>query len=58
MQSTRIAGTGFGAAAFVNNAPDELYRIGVIGIYNEAGYISSTVGEPRTWCRAQLSLLM
>jgi iron complex outermembrane receptor protein len=44
-----IAGTGFGAALFVNNATDKYYRIGVIGIYNEAGYISSVYGEPRTY---------
>jgi iron complex outermembrane receptor protein len=44
-----IAGTGIGAALFMNNVTNEYYRIGVIGIYNEAGYISSVYGEPRTY---------
>lgn len=44
-----IKGTGIGAAAFVNNLTDQFYRVGVIGIYREAGYISSTYGEPRTY---------
>ncbi|ATE63934.1 TonB-dependent receptor [Rhizorhabdus dicambivorans] len=44
-----IAGTGLGAALFMNNVFDKYYRIGVIGIYNEAGYISSVYGEPRTY---------
>ena len=44
-----IFGTGLGAAAFVNNLTKSYYRVGVIGIYNEAGYISSVYGEPRTY---------
>ncbi len=44
-----IAGTGLGAAAFANNVTNKYYRIGVIGIYREAGYIASTLGEPRTY---------
>jgi iron complex outermembrane recepter protein len=44
-----IAGTGVGAALFMNNVFDKYYRIGVIGIYKEAGYISSVYGEPRTY---------
>lgn len=44
-----IFGTGMGAAAFVNNLTKSYYRVGVIGIYNEAGYISSVYGEPRTY---------
>jgi len=44
-----IGGSGFGVAAFVNNLTDEWYRLGVIGIYKEAGYISSTYGEPRMY---------
>lgn len=44
-----ISGTGIGAAAFVNNLTDKYYRVGVVGIYREAGYISSTYGEPRTY---------
>lgn len=42
-------GTGIGAAAFVNNLTKSYYRVGVIGIYNEAGYISNVYGEPRTY---------
>jgi len=44
-----VMGTGLGAALFVNNLTKSYYRIGVIGIYNEAGYISSVYGEPRTY---------
>lgn len=44
-----VFGTGFGAAAFVNNLTKSYYRVGVIGIYNEAGYISNVYGEPRTY---------
>lgn len=44
-----IMGTGLGAAAFVNNLTKTYYRTGVIGIYNEAGYLASTYGEPRTY---------
>jgi iron complex outermembrane receptor protein len=46
---SNIFGTGLGAAAFVNNVTKSYYRVGVIGIYNEAGYISSVYGEPRTY---------
>ena len=46
---TGIMGTGLGAALFVNNLTKSYYRVGVIGIYNEAGYISSVYGEPRTY---------
>lgn len=44
-----IFGTGLGAAAFVNNLTKSYYRVGVIGIFNEAGYTSSVYGEPRTY---------
>lgn len=44
-----IGGTGLGVAAFANNVTNQWYRIGVIGIYREAGYIASTYGEPRTY---------
>ncbi len=44
-----IGGTGLGVAAFANNVTNKWYRVGVIGIYREAGYLSSTFGEPRTY---------
>lgn len=44
-----ISGTGLGVTAFVNNLTKTHYRIGVIGIYEEAGYTSGVYGEPRTY---------
>lgn len=45
-----IAGTGLSAALFVNNALDETYRIGVLGLITEGlGFSSSVYGEPRTY---------
>lgn len=46
---SNIMGTGLGSAAFVNNLTKSDYRVGVISICNEAGYISSVYGEPRTY---------
>lgn len=33
----------------MNNVTHKHYRVGVIAFYNEAGYISSVYGEPRTY---------
>ncbi len=44
-----INGTGLGAAFFINNAFDELYRVGVLGLIREIGFLSSVYGEPRNY---------
>ena len=44
-----LNGTGFGAAFFINNAFDELYRVGVLGLIREIGFLSSVYGEPRNY---------
>lgn len=45
-----IGGTGASVAAFVNNALDETYRIGALGLIAEGlGFQSSVYGEPRTY---------
>lgn len=44
-----IHGSGFGASLFVNNAFDELYRVGVLGLIREVGFMSSVYGEPRNY---------
>ena len=45
----RIGGSNFGAALWVNNAFNQLYRVGVLGLVREVGFISSVYGEPRTY---------
>jgi iron complex outermembrane receptor protein len=42
-----IAGTGFGAALFVNNLTDEEYRAGGIGLVREVGFYGDVYGLPR-----------
>ncbi|GLS98646.1 TonB-dependent receptor [Sphingobium jiangsuense] len=45
-----IGRSGISVAAFVNNALDETYRIGVLGLIAEGlGFQSSVYGEPRTY---------
>ncbi|WP_229736324.1 TonB-dependent receptor [Novosphingobium endophyticum] len=45
-----VGGTGASVAAFVNNALDETYRIGVLGLIAEGlGFQNSVYGEPRTY---------
>jgi iron complex outermembrane recepter protein len=44
-----INGSGLGAAFFINNAFDELYRVGVLGLLREVGFLSSVYGEPRNY---------
>jgi iron complex outermembrane receptor protein len=44
-----IAGTGLGAALFVNNLTDEKYRVGVLGLMREVGFLTDVYGEPRTF---------
>lgn len=39
----------FGAAAFVKNITNKVYRVGAISIFNEAGYTSGLYGDPRTY---------
>ncbi|MFV0645938.1 MAG: TonB-dependent receptor [Sphingomonadaceae bacterium] len=46
----QIGETGFYAAAFVNNALNEVYRIGMLGLIAEGlGFSASVYGEPRTY---------
>ena len=49
-----IYGSGFGASLFVNNAFDKEYRVGVLGLMREIGFMSSVYGEPRNY-GAQIS---
>lgn len=45
-----VGGTGFSAAAFVNNLFDTTYRIGVLGLIAEGlGIQNSVYGEPRMY---------
>ncbi len=44
-----IAGTPFGAALFMNNVTNKLYRVGVLGLNRELGFVSSVYGEPRMY---------
>jgi iron complex outermembrane receptor protein len=44
-----IAGTGFGAAAFVNNLTDEEYRVGGLGLAREVGFFGDIYGVPRMY---------
>ena len=45
-----IGGSGFRAAAFVNNALNETYRIGQLGLIAEGlGFSASVYGEPRMY---------
>ncbi|ATI80688.1 TonB-dependent receptor [Sphingobium yanoikuyae] len=45
-----IAGSRASVAAFVNNATNETYRIGVLGLIAEGlGFQNSVYGEPRTY---------
>lgn len=44
-----IAGSGFGAALFVNNATNTKYRVGVLGLMDQVGYGTSVYGTPRTY---------
>jgi iron complex outermembrane receptor protein len=45
-----VGGSGASIAAFVNNALDETYRIGVLGLIAEGlGFQNSVYGEPRTY---------
>jgi iron complex outermembrane receptor protein len=46
----KIGGSGASVALFVNNALDETYRIGVLGLIAEGlGFQSSVYGEPRMY---------
>jgi len=45
-----VGGSGASVAAFVNNALNETYRIGVLGLIAEGlGFQNSVYGEPRTY---------
>lgn len=45
-----VGGSGASVAAFVNNATNETYRIGVLGLIAEGlGFQNSVYGEPRTY---------
>lgn len=49
-EMNEIGGSGVSVAAFVNNALDETYRIGVLGLIAEGlGFQSSVYGEPRMY---------
>ena len=46
----KVGGSGASVAAFVNNALNETYRTGVLGLIAEGlGFQSSVYGEPRTY---------
>jgi iron complex outermembrane receptor protein len=46
----KVGGSGASIAAFVNNATNETYRIGVLGLIAEGlGFQNSVYGEPRTY---------
>lgn len=50
VELNRIADTNASVAFFVNNALDETYRIGVLGLIAEGlGFQNSVFGEPRTY---------
>lgn len=45
-----VGGSGASVAAFVNNATNQTYRIGVLGLIAEGlGFQNSVYGEPRTY---------
>jgi len=44
-----IYGSGIGGALFVNNIFDKLYRVGVLGLERELGFLTSVYGEPRNY---------
>src|SRR5207244_9578259 len=44
-----IGGSKFGGAVFVNNAFNKLYRVGVLGLEREVGFLNSVYGAPRTY---------
>lgn len=44
-----IGGSGFHAAAFVNNLLDERYRIGTLSLLSSLGFTASAYGEPRMY---------
>jgi len=44
-----IGGSGIGAALFMDNIFNKLYRVGALGLMSEIGFLSSVYGEPRTY---------
>lgn len=49
LQISDIKGSRYSVAAFGNNVFDERYRVGVAGLMNDVGFLTSIYGEPATY---------